>query len=143
MIQFAKKTGDYSVLSHADLSVLALTYALDMKERAVKEKAQEAVCIYVLCSVMYVLMPSSRKMRHQHLQPLPPMGLSRRNQIHKTPQILKETQMFQKEMTSSHLKLIHCQIPWMELISLKTMERISRMARARSLVMMKVKNHWT
>ena len=33
VIQFAKKTGDYSVLSHADLSVLALTYALDVKEK--------------------------------------------------------------------------------------------------------------
>ncbi|TFY63224.1 hypothetical protein EVJ58_g3373 [Rhodofomes roseus] len=33
VIQFAKKTGDYSVLSHADLCVLALTYALDVKEK--------------------------------------------------------------------------------------------------------------
>ncbi|KAA1466594.1 hypothetical protein DENSPDRAFT_831452 [Dentipellis sp. KUC8613] len=29
VIQFAKKTGDYSVLSHADLCVIALTYALE------------------------------------------------------------------------------------------------------------------
>ncbi|KAI9447896.1 Nin one binding Zn-ribbon like-domain-containing protein [Lactarius indigo] len=31
--QFAKKTGDYSTLSHADLCVLALTYALDKAEK--------------------------------------------------------------------------------------------------------------
>ncbi|KAH9060970.1 Nin one binding Zn-ribbon like-domain-containing protein [Lactarius vividus] len=31
--QFAKKTGDYSALSHADLCVLALTYALDKAEK--------------------------------------------------------------------------------------------------------------
>jgi rRNA maturation endonuclease Nob1 len=29
VIQFAKKTGDYAVLSHADICILALTYALD------------------------------------------------------------------------------------------------------------------
>ena len=34
MIQTAKKTGDYSVLSHADLCVLALTLALDTQEKA-------------------------------------------------------------------------------------------------------------
>ena len=33
MTQFAKKTGDYSALSHADLCVLALTYALDKAEK--------------------------------------------------------------------------------------------------------------
>ncbi|KAI0254849.1 Nin one binding Zn-ribbon like-domain-containing protein [Lactifluus subvellereus] len=33
VIQFAKKTGDYSALSHADLCVLALTFALDKAER--------------------------------------------------------------------------------------------------------------
>ncbi|KAH9049643.1 Nin one binding Zn-ribbon like-domain-containing protein [Lactarius hengduanensis] len=32
--QFAKKTGDYSALSHADLCVLALTYALDRAEKS-------------------------------------------------------------------------------------------------------------
>ncbi|TDL29818.1 hypothetical protein BD410DRAFT_709650 [Rickenella mellea] len=40
--QFAKKTGDYSVLSHADLCVLALTYALDLKEKAEKLRVQAA-----------------------------------------------------------------------------------------------------
>ncbi|KAI0268115.1 Nin one binding Zn-ribbon like-domain-containing protein [Gloeopeniophorella convolvens] len=39
VIQFAKKTGDYSVLSLADLSVIALTYSL---ERAEKERAVQA-----------------------------------------------------------------------------------------------------
>jgi len=33
VIQFAKKTGDYAVLSHADLCVLALTYGLDEREK--------------------------------------------------------------------------------------------------------------
>lgn len=41
VIQFAKKTGDYSVLSHADLSVLALTYALDVKEKQQAKAAGE------------------------------------------------------------------------------------------------------
>lgn len=33
VIQWAKKTGDYSVLSHPDLCILALTYALHEEER--------------------------------------------------------------------------------------------------------------
>ncbi|KAG6903419.1 hypothetical protein C0995_005442 [Termitomyces sp. Mi166 len=39
-IQWAKKTGDYSVLSHADLCVLALTYAL---HEEAKKSAQQNV----------------------------------------------------------------------------------------------------
>ncbi|KAH9927241.1 Nin one binding Zn-ribbon like-domain-containing protein [Fomitopsis serialis] len=42
VIQSAKKTGDYSVLSHADLCVLALTYALDVKEREQTKTSGEA-----------------------------------------------------------------------------------------------------
>ncbi|KZP07730.1 hypothetical protein FIBSPDRAFT_875164 [Athelia psychrophila] len=38
VIQFAKKTGDYAVLSHADLSVLALTYDLHLQAQADAEK---------------------------------------------------------------------------------------------------------
>ncbi|KDR83968.1 hypothetical protein GALMADRAFT_236518 [Galerina marginata CBS 339.88] len=41
VIQWAKKTGDYSVLSHADLCILALTYLLDEEDRKAKEKDQE------------------------------------------------------------------------------------------------------
>ncbi|PPQ64613.1 hypothetical protein CVT24_008350 [Panaeolus cyanescens] len=41
VIQWAKKTGDYSVLSHADLCVLALTYRLHEEDE--KEKKAEAV----------------------------------------------------------------------------------------------------
>lgn len=37
VIQFAKKTGDYSVLSTADLCVLALTYSLEQKAKAEAE----------------------------------------------------------------------------------------------------------
>jgi RNA-binding protein NOB1 len=33
VIQSAKKTGDYSVLSYADLCVLALTYSLDVRAK--------------------------------------------------------------------------------------------------------------
>ena len=33
-MQMAKKTGDYSVLSNADLSVLALTYLLHLEGKA-------------------------------------------------------------------------------------------------------------
>ena len=32
MTAFAKQTGDYSVLSHTDLCVLALTYAVEVEE---------------------------------------------------------------------------------------------------------------
>ncbi|THG98342.1 hypothetical protein EW026_g3836 [Hermanssonia centrifuga] len=41
VIQFAKKTGDYSVLSTADLCVLALTYALEQREKAEQEKLSQ------------------------------------------------------------------------------------------------------
>lgn len=52
MIQFAKKTGDYSVLSHADLSVLALTYALDVKEKQQAEAAGEGAQVRPLPSLI-------------------------------------------------------------------------------------------
>ncbi|CDO73747.1 hypothetical protein BN946_scf185015.g75 [Trametes cinnabarina] len=42
VIQWAKKTGDYAVLSHPDICVLALTYELDEKEKAEAEKAKSA-----------------------------------------------------------------------------------------------------
>ncbi|THH28804.1 hypothetical protein EUX98_g5392 [Antrodiella citrinella] len=41
VINFAKKTGDYSVLSHADMCILALTYALS-KEEEDKAKTTES-----------------------------------------------------------------------------------------------------
>lgn len=44
VIQFAKKTGDYSVLSTADMCVIALTYALEQKEKLEAQKAQAQVC---------------------------------------------------------------------------------------------------
>ena len=43
VIQWAKKTGDYSVLSHADMCVIALTYMLNeeyKKGQAEKEECQ-------------------------------------------------------------------------------------------------------
>ena len=33
-ISIAKKTGDYSVLSHADICVVALTYELDLESKS-------------------------------------------------------------------------------------------------------------
>jgi len=39
VVQWAKKTGDYSVLSHADLCVLALTFALDQEDKKGKSHA--------------------------------------------------------------------------------------------------------
>ncbi|KAF8551480.1 hypothetical protein OG21DRAFT_1417902 [Imleria badia] len=41
VIQFAKKTGDYAVLSHADICVLALTHTLQLEENAVLEKQKQ------------------------------------------------------------------------------------------------------
>lgn len=38
MIQFSKKTGDYPVLSHADICVLALTHELNKKENELVAK---------------------------------------------------------------------------------------------------------
>lgn len=40
VIQWSKKTGDYSVLSHPDLCVLALTYALHEEDRQENEKRE-------------------------------------------------------------------------------------------------------
>ncbi|KIJ69972.1 hypothetical protein HYDPIDRAFT_77681 [Hydnomerulius pinastri MD-312] len=41
VIQFAKKTGDYAVLSHADICVLALTHSLHEQEKALLQKQRE------------------------------------------------------------------------------------------------------
>lgn len=41
VIQWSKKTGDYSVLSHPDLCVLALTFALHEEDQQEKEKLNE------------------------------------------------------------------------------------------------------
>ena len=45
VIKWAKKTGDYSVLSQADLCVIALTYALQQEE---KKKAEAKVHLAIL-----------------------------------------------------------------------------------------------
>jgi hypothetical protein len=42
-IAVAKKTGDYSVLSHADICVVALTYELDLQEKEKSEDSQVAL----------------------------------------------------------------------------------------------------
>ncbi|KAH9948398.1 Nin one binding Zn-ribbon like-domain-containing protein [Amylocystis lapponica] len=41
-IQYAKKTGDYAVLSHADLCVLALTYSLDVRDKEAAKTLSES-----------------------------------------------------------------------------------------------------
>jgi RNA-binding protein NOB1 len=56
VIAGAKKTGDYAVLSHPDLCVLALTYSLHQREKtkaaaavaaaAKSESANEARCVH-------------------------------------------------------------------------------------------------
>ena len=64
MIQFAKKTGDYSVLSTADLCVLALTYALEQKEIKEEEKhVDEKVPILHILPVRLCLTSSQDRSR--------------------------------------------------------------------------------
>lgn len=41
VIQWAKKTGDYSVLSHADMCVIALTHMLNGEYKRDKEKLEK------------------------------------------------------------------------------------------------------
>ncbi|KAI6135048.1 Nin one binding Zn-ribbon like-domain-containing protein [Pisolithus croceorrhizus] len=41
VIQYAKKTGDYAVLSHADICVLALTHTLHEQEKALQQNQRE------------------------------------------------------------------------------------------------------
>ena len=42
VIQWSKKTGDYSVLSHPDLCVLALTYALHEEDRQERNEQESS-----------------------------------------------------------------------------------------------------
>ncbi|CAA7260060.1 unnamed protein product [Cyclocybe aegerita] len=41
VIQWAKKTGDYTVLSHPDICILALTHALSQEDKKANEEANE------------------------------------------------------------------------------------------------------
>jgi RNA-binding protein NOB1 len=51
VIQITKKTGDYSALSHADICILALTYALDKGEREkTPQPRDDEVCVHRLFS---------------------------------------------------------------------------------------------
>ncbi|KAJ6628923.1 hypothetical protein B0H10DRAFT_2428747 [Mycena sp. CBHHK59/15] len=45
VIQWAKKTGDYPVLSHPDLCVLALTYSLHQREKAAQLASQARLSV--------------------------------------------------------------------------------------------------
>ena len=42
MIQWSKKTGDYSVLSHADICVLALTHTLHEEAKQHKDELKSS-----------------------------------------------------------------------------------------------------
>jgi RNA-binding protein NOB1 len=44
-VQFAKKTGDYAVLSHADICILALTHSLHVHEKALSESRTETASV--------------------------------------------------------------------------------------------------
>ena len=43
-ISIAKGTGDYSVLSHADICVVALTYELDLQEKSEGSQVSHPPC---------------------------------------------------------------------------------------------------
>ena len=47
-IVVAKKTGDYSILSHTDLCVVALTYELDAEEKEKSEDSQVSIIGLIL-----------------------------------------------------------------------------------------------
>lgn len=52
VIQWSKKTGDYSVLSHPDLCVLALTFALHEEDRRENEKQKNEQEVSAPASVL-------------------------------------------------------------------------------------------
>jgi RNA-binding protein NOB1 len=64
VIQGAKKTGDYAVLSHPDLCVLALTYSLHKREEAAAVKiANEARFAFVQTSTSALLTARDSRVR--------------------------------------------------------------------------------
>ncbi len=73
VIQWARKTGDYSVLSHPDLCVLALTYLLNEEDKNRKEKEQSETVVPTAsksCSLWHStnVMISRQKRRTMPLQ---------------------------------------------------------------------------
>ena len=59
-IAVAKKTGDYSVLSHADICVVALTYELDLQEKEKSEDLQVSCLSPFLLWRVYAELRSGR-----------------------------------------------------------------------------------
>ena len=58
VIQWAKKTGDYGVLSHPDLSVLALTYMLHKEgENALENRNSDEACAYGTSMLHWKIIP--------------------------------------------------------------------------------------
>lgn len=53
--EFAKKTGDYAVLSHADLCVLALAYAVDMEAKGQDHQRTELTVNSLFNSIQLIL----------------------------------------------------------------------------------------
>lgn len=54
-IQWAKKTGDYAVLSQADLCVLALTYALDQEDKKLRDQTAGSSLMNVAIQVIFLI----------------------------------------------------------------------------------------
>lgn len=55
VIQWAKKTGDYSVLSHADLCVLALTYALDQEYKKFLDQTASIYLMNIAIEMIFLI----------------------------------------------------------------------------------------
>jgi rRNA maturation endonuclease Nob1 len=54
-IQWAKKTGDYAVLSQADLCVLALTYALDQEDKQLRNQTASSFLMNIAIQVIFLI----------------------------------------------------------------------------------------
>lgn len=67
MTAFAKQTGDYSVLSHTDLCVLALTYAVEVEENGHWRVREELGKVSQSCSLLLSLLSPRSLARSRHV----------------------------------------------------------------------------
>ena len=77
MSEFAKKTGDYEVLSRADVHILALTYELECELnkgdwRLYTEPGSVYLFIVCVCTNVGSERKGGRLHRHDHRYTLPP-----------------------------------------------------------------------
>ncbi|KAI6047513.1 Nin one binding Zn-ribbon like-domain-containing protein [Pisolithus marmoratus] len=80
VIQFAKKTGDYAVLSHADICVLALTHTLHEEEEELRQRQQEVTPDQAATST--VDPPSEGSEGHSSTSsPVQPVGASENSEV--------------------------------------------------------------